>query len=133
MAGKVIEKLLNFFGMDEQDETEEKVENEIPYNKKPKIVNIHTQSQIRVIIMKPENFEQTQNILEEIKNKKPIIIDLQNMEKNDAQRLIDFLSGAIFALDGEIKKIANSIFLIVPENFDISGDIQDEVDSMFNL
>jgi len=55
------------------------------------------------------------------------------MERNDAQRLIDFLSGAIFALNGEIKKIANSIFLIVPDNFDIAGDIQDEVGSMFNL
>ncbi|MDK2805597.1 cell division protein SepF [Thermoanaerobacterium thermosaccharolyticum] len=135
MAAKVIERLMNFFGFDEQEDEgiEEKVENEIPFNKKPKIVNIHTQSQIKVIILKPENFEQAQTILDNIKNKKPMIIDLQNMERNDAQRLIDFLSGAIFALNGEIKKIANSIFLIVPDNFDISGDIQDEVDSMFNL
>ncbi|MDI3478320.1 MAG: cell division inhibitor SepF [Thermoanaerobacterium sp.] len=135
MAAKVIERLMNFFGFDEQEDEsiEEKVENEIPFNKKPKIVNIHTQSQIKVIILKPENFEQAQTILDNIKNKKPMIIDLQNMERNDAQRLIDFLSGAIFALNGEIKKIANSIFLIVPDNFDIAGDIQDEVDSMFNL
>ncbi|MBP2073410.1 cell division protein SepF [Thermoanaerobacterium butyriciformans] len=135
MAAKVIERLMNFFGFDEQEDEgiEEKVENEIPFNKKPKIVNIHTQSQIKVIILKPENFEQAQTILDNIKNKKPMIIDLQNMERNDAQRLIDFLSGAIFALNGEIKKIANSIFLIVPDNFDIAGDIQEEVDSMFNL
>lgn len=135
MAVKVIEKLMNFFGFDEPEDegVEERVENEIPFDKKPKIVNIHTQSQIKVIILRPENFEQAQTILDNIKNKKPIIIDLQNMERNDAQRLIDFLSGAIFALNGEIKKIANSIFLIVPDNFDIAGDIQDEVGSMFNL
>lgn len=136
MAAKVLDKLMSFFGMDEPDEKDEIREipdTVIPYNRKPKIVNIHTQSQVKVLIVKPERFEQVQDICNELKNKKPVIIDLQSLEKTDAQRLIDFLSGAIYALNGEIKKISNHIFFIVPENFDISGDIKDDINSVYNL
>lgn len=136
MAAKVLDKLMSFFGMDEPDEKDEiseVSETVIPYNRKPKIVNIHTQSQVKVLIVKPERFEQVQNICNELKNKKPVIIDLQSLEKTDAQRLIDFLSGATYALNGEIKKISNYIFFIAPDNFDISGDIKDDANSVYNL
>ncbi|QSZ28198.1 cell division protein SepF [Aceticella autotrophica] len=132
MSGNVINKLLSFFGMEEPEEIDE-TERVIPFNKKTKIVNIHTQPQVKVLIAKPEEFQQAQNICLELKNKKPVIIDVQSMDKNDAQRLIDFISGAIFALNGEIKKISNFIFLVVPDNFDISGDIQEQVNSIYNL
>lgn len=136
MAAKVLDKLMSFFGMDEPDERVEindTPETVIPYNRKPKIVNIHTQAQVKVLIVKPERFEQTQNICNELKSKKPVIIDLQMMDKTDAQRMIDFLSGATYALNGEIKKISNHIFFIAPENFDISGDIKDDVTSVYDL
>ena len=132
MSGNVINKLLSFFGMEEPEEIDE-TERVIPFNKKTKIVNIHTQPQVKVLIAKPEEFQQAQNICLELKNKKPVIIDVQSMDKNDAQRLIDFISGAIFALNGEIKKISNFIFLVVPDNFDVSGDIQEQVNSIYNL
>ncbi|HAA63978.1 MAG TPA: cell division protein SepF, partial [Thermoanaerobacter sp.] len=73
------------------------------------------------------------NICNELKNKKPVIVDLQKMDKNEAQRVVDFLSGAAYALNGEIKKISGYIFLVAPENFDITGDIKDEVNSLYNL
>jgi len=135
MSAKVLDKLMSFFGMeDESDENGEYVsETVIPYNKKPKIVNIHTQSQVKVLIVKPEKFEQVINICNELKNRKPVIIDLQIMDKTEAQRVIDFLSGAAFALNGEIKKISSYIFFVAPENFDVSGDIKDEVNSLYNL
>ncbi|MGB9679412.1 MAG: cell division protein SepF [Minisyncoccia bacterium] len=135
MSAKVLDKLMSFFGMeDDSDENGEYVsETVIPYNKKPKIVNIHTQSQVKVLIVKPEKFEQVINICNELKNRKPVIIDLQIMDKTEAQRVIDFLSGAAFALNGEIKKISNYIFFVAPENFDVSGDIKDEVNSVYNL
>lgn len=132
MAQKLINKLLTFFGIDEKDEIEENEKLDL-YEGKPKIINIHTQSQIKVIIIKPDKFEQAQNICTELKNKKPVIIDFKNMDKLNAQRLIDFISGAILALDGEIRKIDNNIFFIAPDNFDITGDIQDEVDSIYKL
>ncbi|MDI6603964.1 MAG: cell division protein SepF [Thermoanaerobacteraceae bacterium] len=132
MSGNVINKLLSFFGMEEPEEIDE-TERVIPFNKKTKIVNIHTQPQVKVLIAKPEEFQQAQNICLELKNKRPVIIDVQSMDKDDAQRLIDFISGSIFALNGEIKKISNFIFLVVPDNFDISGDIQEQVNSIYNL
>ncbi|AEM78951.1 cell division inhibitor SepF [Thermoanaerobacter thermohydrosulfuricus] len=136
MSSKVIDKLMSFFGIDEPEEEKEEVDSlqpVIPYDRKPKIVNIHTQTQVKVLILKPEKFEQVMNICNELKNKKPVIVDLQKMDKNEAQRVVDFLSGAAYALNGEIKKISGYIFLVAPENFDITGDIKDEVNSLYNL
>ncbi|HHW57653.1 MAG TPA: cell division protein SepF [Clostridia bacterium] len=136
MSSKVIDKLMSFLGIDESEEEAEQVDSLQPvisYGRKPKIVSIHTQSQIKVLILKPEKFEQVMNICDELKAKKPIIIDLQKMEKNEAQRAVDFLSGAAYALNGEIKKVSGYIFLVTPENFDITGDIKDEVNSLYNL
>ncbi|ABY93171.1 cell division protein SepF [Thermoanaerobacter sp. CM-CNRG TB177] len=136
MSSKMIDKLMSFFGIDEPEEEKEEVDSlqpVIPYDRKPKIVNIHTQPQVKVLILKPEKFEQVMNICNELKNKKPVIVDLQKMDKNEAQRVVDFLSGAAYALNGEIKKISGYIFLVAPENFDITGDIKDEVNSLYNL
>jgi cell division inhibitor SepF len=136
MSSKMIDKLMSFFGIDEPEEEKEEVDSlqpVIPYDRKPKIVNIHTQTQVKVLILKPEKFEQVMNICNELKNKKPVIVDLQKMDKNEAQRVVDFLSGAAYALNGEIKKISGYIFLVAPENFDITGDIKDEVNSLYNL
>jgi len=136
MSSKVIDKLMSFFGIDEPEEEKEEVDSlqpVIPYDRKPKIVNIHTQTQVKVLILKPEKFEQVMNICNELKNKKPVIVDLQKMDKNEAQRVVDFLSGAAYALNGEIKKISCYIFLVAPEDFGITGDIKDEVNSLYNL
>lgn len=97
--------------------------------KKPsnKVVNIHTTSQFKVVIMQPENFDDAQEICDHLKNKKPIVINLENLEKEDAQRIIDFLSGSVYALDGNIQKISNGIFIIVPYNVDIMGDFKEEL------
>ncbi|HAA63977.1 MAG TPA: cell division protein SepF, partial [Thermoanaerobacter sp.] len=69
MSSKVIDKLMSFFGIDEPEEEKEEVDSlqpVIPYDRKPKIVNIHTQTQVKVLILKPEKFEQVMNICNEL-------------------------------------------------------------------
>jgi cell division inhibitor SepF len=92
-----------------------------------KVVNIHTQQQFKVVIMNPENFEDAREITEHLKNKKPVVINLIELEKDFAQRILDFLSGGICALDGNIQKVAQGIFIVAPNNVDVMGEFKDEL------
>ncbi|MGB9780855.1 cell division protein SepF [Caldanaerobacter sp.] len=132
MSSKVIDKIMNFLGI-EEEEVETSQQSLMLYDRKPKVVNIHTNPQIKMLISKPEKFEQVLFICNELKSKKPVIVDLQKMDKSEAQRVVDFLSGAVYALNGEITKISGYIFLVAPENFDITGDIKEEVNALYNL
>jgi cell division inhibitor SepF len=129
----MIDKIMNFLGIEEEEEIETSQQPLMSYDRKPKVVNIHTNPQVKMLISKPEKFEQVLSICNELKSKKPVIVDLQKMDKNEAQRMVDFLSGAVYALNGEITKISGYIFLVAPENFDITGDIKEEVNALYNL
>ena len=72
--------------------------------------------------MQPESFEEARDITNHLKNRKPIVVNLEAIDKNVARRVIDFLSGAIYALDGDIQKISNSIFLLAPNNVGIMSE-----------
>lgn len=137
---KLLNKMLNFVGWeadeDEFPDEEEEMRGEIeqpqflysgPKKQQSKVVNIHSSSQFKVVVMQPESFDDAQDICEHLKNKKPIIVNLEDVEKECAQRIVDFLSGAVYALDGSIQKVATSIFLIAPHNVDIMGDFKDEL------
>jgi len=135
LMSKLINKMLNFVGLESGEEIEEKEEVQEflqpevthSFNKKSKIVNIHTTTQLKVVVMQPENFEEATDIADHLKSKKPVVINLESMEKDVARRIVDFLSGAVYALDGDMQKIANGIFLIAPYNVGIIGDFKDEL------
>lgn len=95
--------------------------------KKGKIVNIHTTTQLKVVVVQPVAFEDSKEIADHLKTKKPIVVNLENIDREVAKRIIDFLSGAVYSLDGNIQKISNGIFLIVPYNMGIMGDFKDEL------
>ena len=95
--------------------------------KKGKIVNIHTTTQLKVVVVQPAAFEDSKEIADHLKTKKPIVVNLENIDREVAKRIIDFLSGAVYSLDGNIQKISNGIFLIVPYNMGIMGDFKDEL------
>lgn len=138
---QLLNKVLNFVGWEMEEDEEIVDEQELHREelqqpafvaaslKKPqnKVVNIHSTSQFKVVIMQPDKFEDAQDICDHLKNKKPVVINLENVEKEEAQRVIDFLSGAVYALDGNIQKVANGIFLIAPYNVDIMGDFKEEL------
>jgi len=132
--GKLINKMLNFVGLEGSEEVVEddemlNVEPEVHqgYNKRSKIVNIHTTTQLKVVVMQPESFEEAKDIADHLKSKKPVVINLEDVEKDVARRIVDFLSGAVYALDGNIQKISAGIFLVAPYNVDIMGDFKDEL------
>ena len=92
-------------------------------NKKNKVVGMPGVQQVKVIISQPNSFEQSEEICEHLKEKKSIIVNLEYVNKDAARRIIDFISGAVYALDGNIQKISNSIFLVAPYNYEITNEI----------
>ena len=129
----ILDKMTNFFnGTDEEIENEEYFENEQKEEqdfpvKKGKVVNINTTTQLKVVVVTPESFDEAKDIAEHLKQKKPVVINLEGVEKDIARRIVDFLSGAVYSLDGNIQKISTGIFLIAPYNVGIMGDFKDEL------
>ncbi len=94
--------------------------------KKSKVVNLPNSSQIKVVILQPNSFEQSQEICEHLKEKKSVIVNLEFVNKDVARRIIDFVSGAVYGLDGNISKVSNSIFLVAPFNYEITNEMARE-------
>ncbi len=77
-------------------------------------------NQIRVNIVEPQDFNDCPKLVDTLKAKKPVIINLESAETDVARKIFDFLSGATYALNGNVQKIANNIFIFAPENVDVS-------------
>ena len=95
--------------------------------KKNKVVKIHTTAQLKLVVIQPETFEEAKDIAIHLKSKKPVVMNLEMVDRDVQRRIVDFLSGAVYALDGNIQKVSNGIFLIAPYNVGIMGDFKDEL------
>ena len=143
MSGALMNKVWDLFGMDSADQEEYEDENIYDYgineeeeedNKKlfgrknNKIVNMpQTQSQaIKMVISQPTTFEQSDEICSFLKEKKSVIVNLEYVNKDVARRIVDFISGGVYALDGYIQKVSNSIFLVAPSNYEITNEMARE-------
>lgn len=152
--GKMGDKLLSFIGLeptdeevddryyDEQDDLQDDMmgfpeDDFVPpveekKNKKrgetAKVVGIPDTSKVRVLIYKPVSYEDTQSIIDHLKEKKPIIVNLDELDTDVAQRILDFVSGAVYALNGNIRKAARNIFVVAPYNVDVSTNTAEAAD-----
>ena len=79
-----------------------------------------------MVISQPTTFEQSEEICGLLKEKKSVIVNLEYVNKDVARRIVDFISGGVYALDGHIQKISNSIFLIAPMNYEITNEMARE-------
>ncbi len=100
-----------------------------PSAKSNKILSIPATTHLQVIVVKPERISEAPEIADHFKDKKTVVLNLDNTNKNVANRLLDFLGGVAYAMDGELKRIANTTYIIVPRNVDISGDMIEELGS----
>lgn len=88
-----------------------------------KVVNIHATAQLQVVLVKPERFDEAPEIADNLNNRRTVVLNLESCNRDVARRLVDFLSGVAYANSGQLKRIANSTFLITPLNVDITGDM----------
>ena len=94
-----------------------------------KVVNINATTQLQVVLVKPERFEDASAIADQLNAKHMVVLNLESTGKEISRRLIDFLSGVAYANNGQIKRVANSTFIITPYNVDIMGDLIGELEN----
>ena len=98
-------------------------------DRRNKVVNIHATTQLKVVLVKPERFENASEIADNLKDKRTVVLNLESTNKDVARRLIDFLSGVAYAGEGKIKKVAANTYIITPYSVDIMGDLIDELEN----
>ena len=98
-------------------------------SKRNKVLNIHATTQLQVILVKPERFDDASSIADHLNEKRTVVLNLESTNKDVSRRLVDFLSGVAYANNGQIKRVANSTFIITPYNVDIMGDLLDELEN----
>ncbi len=140
MAGALMDKVWGLFGMDTEEEEyeeenvydyedeEEEIEDKKLFGRRNKVVPM-PQAQgnaIKMVISQPTTFEQSDEICSFLKEKKSVIVNLEYVNKDVARRIVDFISGGVYALDGYIQKVSNSIFLVAPSNYEITNEMARE-------
>lgn len=144
MSGAIMEKVWGMLGfpekeeeeteeldydknLDIEDQEEEEEEDRRFFGKRSnKVVNMPQTQQVKMVICQPTTFEQSENICNLLKEKKSIIVNLEYVNKDIARRIVDVVSGAVHALDGNLQKVSNSIFLVAPYNYDITNEMARE-------
>ena len=142
MSGAIMEKVWGMLGLPEKDEEEtedvdiernEDIESQEEddddrriWGRRSKVVNMPQTQQVKMVICQPTTFEQSEAICDLLKEKKSIIVNLEYVNKDIARRIVDVVSGAVHALDGNLQKVSNSIFLVAPYNYDITNEMARE-------
>lgn len=140
---KLLEKVLDFVGWetnmdDEEDIYEDEVVESAPpqksdrgvsHRKNPqgKVLNMNNNNNLKVVVLSPQNILEARELCDHLKSNKPVIMNVEGVDTPLAQRMVDFLSGAVYCLDGDIQKISSGIFLATPASIEITGDLKDEM------
>ncbi|GAQ18847.1 cell division protein SepF [Oceanobacillus picturae] len=130
-------KLKNYFTMDEEyeyeyvevpnDEQAEPEQKETQQGKKQNVVSLTSMQQAssKVVLCEPRTYNEAQEIADNIMNRRAVVINLQRVDHQQAKRIVDFLSGTVYALNGDIQKLGAETFLCTPDNVNVSGTISE--------
>lgn len=130
-----VDKFWQFFGV--ETETREEVlelpaeAEERKLDRRGNVVSIHAAKTVKVVVCEPSDFDEVKGIADNLKNRKQVVINLERTPVESRQRIIDFISGTTYALDGHIQKIGDNIFLFAPSNVEISVDNRSAVRSSY--
>ena len=151
MSGALMDKVWGLFGMDpaepeeyedediyDYDNEQEEEEDKKRFGRKTnnKVVNMQQgqPNAIKMVISQPTTFEQSDEICSFLKERKSVIVNLEYVNKDVARRIVDFISGGVYALDGYIQKVSNSIFLVAPSNYEITNEMaREEIKSKLSV
>lgn len=136
MAKKLMDKVLGFMGFEEEPlDDEDRAQDEhhrdddgfvAQPRRKGQVVNIHAQRQVKVVVAEPKVYDDVQNLADHLKNHRPVIINLEKTDAELSKRVVDFISGTTYALNGLVRKVGNGIFLFTPSNVEIDSQLKEE-------
>ncbi|MDR6124260.1 cell division inhibitor SepF [Bacillus sp. SLBN-46] len=134
-------KLKTFFFLDDgyDDNDDEYVEKEEPKKQKQQqhvksqnVVSLQSVQKTvtptkgsKVILLEPRTYSESTEIADHLKSRRAVVVNLQRIDNEQGRQIIDFLSGVVYAIGGDIQKIGMSIFLCTPDNVEVSGNISD--------
>lgn len=131
-----LDKVKYFIGVEDSYEEEEQYEDyeeemEIPVSTRTKrhndkVVNIHTNSNMKVVVHEPLSYEEAPTIINDLKSRKTVIVNLEQLENNTKRQIFDFINGGLYAMQGNIQKVTKDIFILAPSNVEIDG-LKDEL------
>lgn len=137
MGNKTWKKMLDFFGIDTDEEDDEERDDqqevneavELSSRRPQQIVDLNKRQQMKVVVVQPRSFDDVPNIVEHIKARRPVILNLDACDQKSRQRVLDFMSGATYGSGGRMQKVSECIFLSAPSNIQIdnvTGEIYEE-------
>ncbi|PAV29924.1 cell division protein SepF [Virgibacillus profundi] len=127
-------KIKNYFTMDDEYEYEYVEEEEVAAGSKidseqknKNVVNLTSMQQptSKVVLCEPRTYSEAQEIADNVVNRRAVVINLQRVDNHQAKRIVDFLSGTVYAVNGDIQKLGAETFLCTPDNVDVSGTISE--------
>ncbi|WP_289141749.1 cell division protein SepF [uncultured Brevibacillus sp.] len=133
----VMNKLMGFLGLENEEYIEETVQEEhedtdssnkrqpSSQSRANNVVPFQAREKegIRLILCEPRHYSDAQDIADNLRHRRPVVVNLHRVEKDQAKRIIDFLSGTVYALNGDIQKVGDTIFVCTPDHVDIQGTI----------
>ena len=142
MAGAMMNKVLDFLGIEQEENDDDKLDNKYIYDyedededeeqerklfgKKNKVVNMPQTQQVKMVVFQVTSFDQAETICNLLKEKQSVVVSFEYVNKDVARRVVDFISGAAHALDGHIQKVSNAIFILAPYNYEIANELARE-------
>lgn len=147
MAGKVLNKMMSLIGLEDEveefEEESDEIEDGISRNdngkeeyepiissnskKQNKIVSIHTSINTKVLIVKPSTYDEVVDICDHLKNRKIVVVNSTGLEPKVGQRLLDFMSGATYALGGNLEEVGCKIYIVSPSNVEVDSELKNEL------
>mgnify|MGYP000465537214 CR=1 FL=1 len=133
----VMNRFMNFLGLQEEEEVVEREQissrDEEDFEPVPletrknqrggNVVSIHSQKNVKVVLYEPRSYDEAQEIADHLRSHRTVVINLQRVRNDQAMRIIDFISGTVYALGGGISKIGGNIFMCTPDTVEIQGSI----------
>lgn len=135
MSRRLMDKVLGMIGFEEEDLEDEERGQEAGFReeepgqsgrRKGQVLSLHAQRQLKVVVAEPRAFEDVQGLADNLKSRRPVILNLEKADQELAKRVVDFISGVTYALSGSLQKVGSGIFLAVPSNMDITGEVEEE-------
>jgi cell division inhibitor SepF len=124
----LMDKFKYFIGVDDYEEDENEMEEELEFSvptktKKVnnKVVNIHTNSNMKIVVHEPLSYEEAPEIVDDLKTRKAVIVNFEQLEATLKRQIFDFINGALYAIEGKIQKVTKDIFILAPSNVEIDG------------
>ncbi len=119
--GQIMQRMWSFLGFAEEEEEAGTPQTTASGHRAP-IFNLHTQRQMEIIVLEPGAFDEAQTAADYLKTHRPIVINLRGTQKELGKRIVDFLSGVAYALDGHMHRVGDEIFLFTPHHVSITAE-----------